>query len=49
MRKGEADVIAGFVEMPSQVVGAAFPRQQLNRDNGITAGNPPTNKEREVQ
>ena len=39
MWKGEADVIAGFVETPSQVVGAAFPRQQLNTDNG-TAGNP---------
>ena len=49
MRKGEADVIAGFAETPSQVVGAAFPRQQLNRDNGPPAGNPPTNKEREVQ
>ena len=49
MRKGESDVIAGFAEAPSQVVGAAFPRQQLNRDNGLPAGNPPTNKEREVQ
>ena len=39
MRKGEADVIAGFVETPPQVVGAAFLRQQLNTDNG-TAGNP---------
>jgi len=49
MRKGEVDVIAGFAETPSQVIGAAFLRLQLNRDNGITAGNPPTNKEREVQ
>jgi len=49
MRKGEADVIAGFAATPSQVVGAAFPRQQLNMDNGITAGNSPTNKEREGQ
>lgn len=43
------DVIADFVEAPPQVVGAAFLRLQLNRDNGITTGNPPTNKEREVQ
>ena len=39
MRKGETDAIAGFVEMPPQVVGAAFLRQQLNRDNSIL-GNP---------
>ena len=32
-----------------QIVGAALPRQQPNRDNGPPAGNPPTNKEREVQ
>ena len=49
MWKGEANAIVGFAEMPPQVVGAAFLRQQLNRDNGITVGNPPTNKEREVQ
>jgi len=49
MWKGEADVIAEFAETPPQVVGAAFLRLQLNRGNGITGGNPPTNKEREVQ
>ena len=49
MRKGEANAIVGFAEMPPQVVGAAFLRQQLNRDNGIAVGKPPTSKEREVQ